>query len=269
MKQRNHLLLAAALVLCLCACGKAEAPEPTATLPTKAAAPVESTAPTQTDPTAPAPAAKEASDFYGTWKIARVSKGGTTVLLEDYIALGGTPGLRDVHFVFREDGSYQFGDRESCEIEQWEVTEDGVVCDGEVLALENNCIVLTSKSITVYFEKVSSSQEFWDVPTQSTHVSEETTVPETTAAASGIRPEFKEAMDSYEAFYDEYAAFMADYKKNPTDFSLLMKYTTMLTKVAEMDEKFNAWDQNDMTPEELKYYLEVNTRIQKKLIDLL
>lgn len=254
MKQRNYLLLTAILVLCLSACGKTEAPEPTATLPTKAAAQTEATA----------PAANEASDYYGTWKISQVSKGGTTVLLEDYIALGGDPALRDVHFVFRKDGSYQFGNTKSCEIEQWEVTKDGVVCDGEALALEDNRIVLQIKSITMYFEKVSSSQEFWDVPTHSTHESEETT-----AAASGIRPEFKEAMDSYEAFYDEYFAFMENYKKNPTDFSLLLKYTDMLTKMADMDKAFNAWDQSDMTPEELKYYLEVNTRIQKKLVDLL
>lgn len=37
----------------------------------------------------------------------------------------------------------------------------------------------------------------------------------------GLRPEFKEAMDSYEAFYDEYCAFMKKYMKNPTDLKLL------------------------------------------------
>lgn len=84
----------------------------------------------------------------------------------------------------------------------------------------------------------------------------------------GMRPEFKEAMDAYEAFYDEYIAFMKKYSENPTDFSLLMQYAGMLTKVAEMDEAFNNWDQEDMNNAELKYYLEVNNRVMQKMVDL-
>lgn len=84
----------------------------------------------------------------------------------------------------------------------------------------------------------------------------------------GMRPEFKEAMDAYEAFYDEYIAFMKKYSENPTDFSLLMQYAGMLTKVAEMDEAFNKWDQDDLNNAELKYYLEVNNRVMQKMVDL-
>lgn len=84
----------------------------------------------------------------------------------------------------------------------------------------------------------------------------------------GMRPEFKEAMDAYEAFYDEYVDFMKKYSANPTDFSLLMQYAGMLTKVAEMDEAFNKWDQEDLNNAELKYYLEVNNRVMQKLAGL-
>lgn len=259
-KKQNWMLLLAALLLCLSACGsKPTESEPTAkaTLPT--------IAPTET--TAPASSAKEASDYYGTWTPALISKGGTTVFLEDYIALGANPKMRDWHFVFRKDGTYQFGNRESCEIEQWEVIENGVVCDGEALFLEDDRIVLPSESITLYFEKISSSQEFWDVPTSS-HASEETTQPET-EPASGIRPEFQAAMDSYEAFYEEYIELMEAYKKDPTNLSLLGKYSSMLSKMVDIDKAFEAWDQKDMTAEELKYYLEVSARIQQKLLGLL
>lgn len=82
----------------------------------------------------------------------------------------------------------------------------------------------------------------------------------------GMRPEFKEAMDSYEAFYDEYCELLQEYAANPTDITLLGKYTEFLSKAAEMDEKFDAWE-GDMNDTELKYYTEVGLRISQKLIE--
>lgn len=89
----------------------------------------------------------------------------------------------------------------------------------------------------------------------------------TSASVSDIDPEFKEAMDSYEAFYDEYCDFMKKYKENPTDLKLLAKYSEMVTKLAEMNEKFEAWDKDEMNEAELKYYLEVNARVTQKLAE--
>ena len=85
----------------------------------------------------------------------------------------------------------------------------------------------------------------------------------------GIRPEFKEAMDSYEAFYDEYCQFMTDYKENPTDMTLLLQYTEMLGRLEEMNAAFDAWESEEMSNEELAYYLEVSARIQQKLIGVM
>ena len=89
-----------------------------------------------------------------------------------------------------------------------------------------------------------------------------------TELVDGMRPEFKEAMDSYEAFYDEYCNVMKKYNKNPTDIELLTSYTDMLTKSAEMSKKFEAWKDNEMNDAELKYYLDVNNRVAKKLLDV-
>ena len=96
----------------------------------------------------------------------------------------------------------------------------------------------------------------------------ETVSDTTTELVNGMRPEFKEAMDSYEAFYDEYCAFMKEYSDNPTDVTLLSKYANMLTKLAEMDSKFEAWDSENLNDAELKYYLEVSNRITSKLLDI-
>ena len=84
----------------------------------------------------------------------------------------------------------------------------------------------------------------------------------------GMRPEFKEAMDSYEAFYDEYCDIMKKYTENPSDMELLTSYADMLTKATEMSEKFEAWEENALNDTELKYYLDVNNRVTKKLLDV-
>lgn len=81
-----------------------------------------------------------------------------------------------------------------------------------------------------------------------------------------IRPEFKEAMDSYEAFFDEYIDFMNRYKENPTNAELLMQYADMLNRESTMLKEFDDWEkQGDMTTAETAYYLEVHARIYQKL----
>ena len=57
--------------------------------------------------------------------------------------------------------------------------------------------------------------------------------------SDGIRPEFKEAMDSYEAFFDEYIAFMKEYANaGPEDMLDMMgDYTEYLKQYAEAMEK--------------------------------
>lgn len=84
----------------------------------------------------------------------------------------------------------------------------------------------------------------------------------------GMRPEFKEAMDSYEAFYDEYCNIIKKYAENPSDMKILADYTDMLAKAAEMAEKFDAWENSDMNSAEKKYYLDVNNRVTKKLLEV-
>ena len=75
-------------------------------------------------------------------------------------------------------------------------------------------------------------------------------------------------MDAYEAFYDEYCKMMKEYKDNPGDLTILGKYTEMLSKLGEMTEAFEAWGEDEMSNEELKYYLEVNNRVMQKMVDV-
>lgn len=83
----------------------------------------------------------------------------------------------------------------------------------------------------------------------------------------GMRPEFKEAMDSYEAFYEEYCEIVKQYNNNPSDLGLLGKYTELMSKAMGVDEKFKAWDEREMNAAEAKYYIEVSGRVAEKMIE--
>ena len=94
------------------------------------------------------------------------------------------------------------------------------------------------------------------------------TKPNDTDLVDGMRKDFKDAMDSYEAFMDEYVAFMKKYSDNPSDVSLLADYTKYMSKYADMVEKFDKWESEDLNDAELAYYIDVQARVSKKLLDV-
>lgn len=85
----------------------------------------------------------------------------------------------------------------------------------------------------------------------------------------GMRPEFIEAMNEYEDFMNEYCDFMEKYaESNGTDIGLLTDYAKYVSKYADMVEAFAEWEGDDMNTEEAKYYLDVQTRINKRLLEV-
>ena len=83
-----------------------------------------------------------------------------------------------------------------------------------------------------------------------------------------IRSDFKTAMDSYEKFFNEYAAIMKKYAKNPGDTSILADYSKYVGKYSQMMSDFEKWESKDMNNAELAYYLEVQGRITQKLLEV-
>lgn len=94
------------------------------------------------------------------------------------------------------------------------------------------------------------------------------TKPNDAGLVDGMRKDFKDAMDSYEAFMDEYVAFMKKYSDNPSDVSLLADYTKYMSKYADMVEKFDKWESEDLNDAELAYYIGVQARVSKKLLEI-
>lgn len=87
------------------------------------------------------------------------------------------------------------------------------------------------------------------------------------ALVNGMRKDFKEAMDSYEAFMDEYVAFMKKYNANPNDPTLMADYARYMTKYADVCDKFDKWESAGMNDTETAYYIDVQARVSKKLLE--
>ena len=66
------------------------------------------------------------------------------------------------------------------------------------------------------------------------------------ARANGVSPEFKEAMDAYEAFFDEYIAFMDKYEQAGSPVSMLTDYLAFLQKYADTMQKFEEIDTDSL-----------------------
>lgn len=261
MKKFAITILTVLCAIALCGCGT----ESTVTTP-----PTQSEAETQAVPPATiletiaeteAPAeVRNEEFFYGTWKFSKVTMRDVTLSLDEWIKLGADASFQDVAFVFQDTGKCYASDGS---VGNWRLMDQGIDFGNIIGIIDNDEIVFDSDGVTFFLQKVSEDQTLpgtEGLPTEETQAE---------TAASGLRPEFLKAMDTYEAFYDEYCTLMKQYKANPTDLSFLTKYMNMLSKQEDIDSAFKAWDSNDLSSEELKYYLDVTARIQKKMIDLL
>ena len=87
---------------------------------------------------------------------------------------------------------------------------------------------------------------------------------------STIRPEVKEFLDSYEAFMDEYVDFMQRYMGGDlnTMMSMMGSYYDMLERYEDFADKIDAMDEDELTTAELACYLDVTTRVSKKLLSV-
>ena len=101
-------------------------------------------------------------------------------------------------------------------------------------------------------EEVQAEEEVQETPAES--------IPE-----DGIRPEFREAMESYEAFFDSYIDFMESIDETNLTSAEMLKYYQFLQQYEETMEKLDAIDESALTPQEDALYLETMTRINNKL----
>lgn len=83
---------------------------------------------------------------------------------------------------------------------------------------------------------------------------------------AGVDPDLVEFLDSYEDFVDKYCEFMQKYSENPTDFTLLADYASIMQEYTEFADKINQYDSKTMSTADANYYLEVTTRCTQKML---
>lgn len=86
--------------------------------------------------------------------------------------------------------------------------------------------------------------------------------------ASGVSPDFKATMDEYEAFFNEYCDFMESYSQNPSDPMLIAEYASMMSQYSDTMAALEAIDESSLSAADSAYYLEVQTRINQRLLEV-
>lgn len=91
----------------------------------------------------------------------------------------------------------------------------------------------------------------------------------TTADSSLVTPEFKETMDSYEEFMNKYCDFMVKYTDADAvdQASMLADYTDLVQQEADWAKRISAVDESTLSDADDAYYIEVQARVSKRLID--
>lgn len=149
---------------------------------------------------------------------------------------------------------------------QYETTIDGRIFSTEVITVGNVSILWAYDE--AYEAYASQPNAIWENLLDSIEFLEPAAPSESAPAENdGIRPEFREMMDSYEVFFEEYAAFMEKYQQADTAHAanMLADWSNYMTKYADVMSKLQAVDQSELSPAEAVYYTEVNARILKIL----
>ena len=118
------------------------------------------------------------------------------------------------------------------------------------LTTEATTTEVTTEATTTTTEATTTTAVTEDPTEGSSESSEESSAQ--TSKASGIRPEFKEAMDSYEAFYTRYCNFLKKMSKSNNPSSMMSEYLKMVEELNDYTAKIDAIDESELTDEELK-----------------
>lgn len=108
--------------------------------------------------------------------------------------------------------------------------------------------------------------EPWEKAEVKAEASEETPEQEA-ASAGGVTPSFKEAMDSYEAFFDEYIEFLKAYSEAEDSVSMMSEYLAYMSRYTEVMEKLDAIDEEALSEADDLYYTQVMLRISEKMLE--
>lgn len=179
---------------------------------------------------------------------------------------------KDNYLEYHKASRFTYGENSDA-IEKYAESTDFIYTNDSIYAnLQDGMVLMIDEGVGSYSVDggpvIKKSDDTADSPEKTTSADNAKGDTSSEELVDGMRPEFKEAMDSYEAFYNDYCDILNQYSENPSDMQLLADYADMMEKAAEMTEKFEAWEEDDLNNAELAYYLDVNNRIMKKLLEV-
>lgn len=100
-------------------------------------------------------------------------------------------------------------------------------------------------------------------------VVEETSQPVPEASAdTSASSDYRAMVDEWEAFMNEYCDFMETYNSDSNNVvSMALDYADMMSQYGEWAEKMSAVDDSTLTPEDVQYYVDAQTRINARLLE--
>lgn len=102
--------------------------------------------------------------------------------------------------------------------------------------------------------------------TEENEKQEETDVSD--ASSGAVNPELKAFLDEYEAFMDEYVEFMEKYNDSGYSVEMLSDYLKMMDRYADFAETADKYDSEEMSAADAAYYIEVTSRVSKKMLEV-
>lgn len=75
-------------------------------------------------------------------------------------------------------------------------------------------------------------------------------------------------MDEYEAFFQGYCDFMKKFQEDPSNLSLMSEYVDVIKQYTEAVSALDAIETNELTEDEILYYLDVTARIEGMLAEV-
>lgn len=136
--------------------------------------------------------------------------------------------------------------------------------DVDVLSDYNNMLKTAVLSVTTASAKDGSAAS--SVLDESSDSASSTS----SSDSADVSPDLKAALDSYEEMMDEYCDFMAKYQSADSSdiLSMLSDYSDMLEKYSEAMDSLNKLDTGSMSTADYQYYLDVTTRVSKRLLEV-
>ncbi len=86
---------------------------------------------------------------------------------------------------------------------------------------------------------------------------------------AGLSSSLKEFLDNYEATMNGYCDFMETYNNSDDYMSMMGDYMNWLSQYTDMLNQFGALDTSTFSDEDWAYYLEVQNRVNNRLISVI